>query len=125
MVVLELDQVEIDYCLDCGGIWLDAGELEALLENHEEAERVLKETAAAGQVKKGRRKCPICDKRMEIVTTDTKETVQIDRCRKNHGLWFDRGELEEVIRSFKEGKNEKVIRLLQDMFKQAPEQEGR
>ena len=27
-VILELAGVEIDYCPDCGGIWLDAGELE-------------------------------------------------------------------------------------------------
>ncbi len=31
MITLELQEVEIDYCIDCGGIWLDAGELELLL----------------------------------------------------------------------------------------------
>jgi len=31
MITLELDQVEIDHCTECGGIWLDAGELETLL----------------------------------------------------------------------------------------------
>jgi len=30
MVVLELDRVEVDHCLVCGGLWLDAGELELL-----------------------------------------------------------------------------------------------
>ena len=28
MVVLEIEQVELDHCLSCGGVWLDAGELE-------------------------------------------------------------------------------------------------
>ena len=28
MVILELNQVEIDYCTACKGIWLDSGELE-------------------------------------------------------------------------------------------------
>ena len=28
MITMELTEVEIDHCLDCGGIWLDAGELE-------------------------------------------------------------------------------------------------
>ena len=27
MITLELDDVEIDYCTQCEGIWLDAGEL--------------------------------------------------------------------------------------------------
>ncbi len=31
MIVLELDEVEIDHCISCGGIWLDAGELELLI----------------------------------------------------------------------------------------------
>ena len=33
MIVLELNDVEIDYCLSCKGIWLDTGELELLLES--------------------------------------------------------------------------------------------
>ncbi|MCL4278881.1 MAG: zf-TFIIB domain-containing protein, partial [Ignavibacteriaceae bacterium] len=36
MIVLELEQVEVDYCTNCAGVWLDAGELELLLESHEE-----------------------------------------------------------------------------------------
>ena len=32
MIVLELDEVEVDYCADCRGVWLDSGELELLLE---------------------------------------------------------------------------------------------
>ena len=37
MITLELEDVEIDHCLDCGGIWLDAGELELLLDEPEKA----------------------------------------------------------------------------------------
>ena len=36
MIVLELDDIEIDYCVICAGIWLDAGELELLLEDSKE-----------------------------------------------------------------------------------------
>lgn len=31
MIVMELHNIEADYCVDCGGIWLDEGELELLL----------------------------------------------------------------------------------------------
>ena len=34
MIVMELNEVEIDHCLSCSGIWLDAGELELLLEEY-------------------------------------------------------------------------------------------
>jgi len=30
MIILELDRVETDFCTECGGIWLDSGELELL-----------------------------------------------------------------------------------------------
>ena len=33
MITLELGEVEIDHCTDCGGIWLDSGELDALLDD--------------------------------------------------------------------------------------------
>jgi len=41
MVVLELEQVEIDYCTGCEGVWLDAGELELLLETEQERARLI------------------------------------------------------------------------------------
>jgi len=31
MMVLELNEVEVDFCSRCGGVWLDSGELEAVL----------------------------------------------------------------------------------------------
>jgi len=37
MITLELEEVEIDHCTNCGGIWLDAGELELLLGQPEKA----------------------------------------------------------------------------------------
>ena len=27
MFVLEFEHVEVDYCYECGGVWLDSGEL--------------------------------------------------------------------------------------------------
>ena len=30
LVAFELDGIEIDRCVDCGGVWLDAGELELI-----------------------------------------------------------------------------------------------
>ena len=41
MITCELYEVEIDYCLQCSGIWLDAGELEMLLGDSSLAEQVL------------------------------------------------------------------------------------
>ena len=32
MIVVEHDNVELDYCTDCNGVWFDAGEFQLLLE---------------------------------------------------------------------------------------------
>lgn len=117
MVVLELNQVEIDHCISCRGVWLDRGELELLLESSEERDSLLSSFAVGrrGSREKDRR-CPICLKRMEKVFCGTEKKVLIDKCRKNDGIWFDAGELEEIIRMGSFGKNNKVLNLLKDMF---------
>lgn len=114
MVVLELDQVEIDYCLSCAGIWLDAGELEILMGDAEKARGAL---LSLGKTQKGKRRCPICRKRMDIILAGAERKVEIDSCRKHHGLWFDRGELEEIIKILGESGNQKIIGLLHHMFR--------
>ena len=116
MIVLELDEVEVDYCISCKGIWLDAGELELLLEDSTKKNDFLSSFEKDKTTKEKSRKCPICKKRMENVRYGNETTVLIDRCKKNHGLWFDEGELEEVIHMGSLNKNNRVIMLLKDIF---------
>lgn len=116
MIVLELNQIEIDYCLNCGGIWLDSGELESLLENPQKAEEFIAKAGKAGSSQKAKRKCPICDKRMLEIAIGSDHPVYIDRCPDNHGLWFDRGELEDVIKILEGDNGGKVVNLLREMF---------
>jgi Zn-finger nucleic acid-binding protein len=42
--------------------------------------------------------------------------IIIDRCPRKHGLWFDKGELMQVLKESHEGGTGKVIDLLTDMF---------
>ena len=99
MVVLELDEVEVDHCLTCQGIWLDEGELELLLESGPEKDRVLRSFEPDRDRREKKRKCPICRKKMEkILGSSLDGTTRIDKCRRNHGLWFDKGELREIIK---------------------------
>ncbi len=117
MVVLELNQVEIDYCLECRGIWLDGGELEILLEDPAEVKKMLTEFAAGKESISGKRRCPACRKRMELVTVGHKKKIQVDRCASNHGIWFDRGELDEILNIFDPDRHSKVHNLLKEIFR--------
>ena len=97
MLVLELEGVEVDYCVQCQGIWLDAGELELLLDDAREKERVLTSFVTVSGHREKKRLCPVCLKKMEKVYCGEDRALMIDRCRNGHGLWFDRGELYQIV----------------------------
>ena len=117
MITLELEDVEIDHCLDCGGIWLDAGELELLLDEPDKAKSLLDSFSVVSKCAEEKRKCPICDKKMQkIIVGDSKPALLIDKCRKGDGLWFDKGELHEIFDRAQLDEDNKIQELLADMF---------
>jgi Zn-finger nucleic acid-binding protein len=117
MIILELEQVETDYCSECGGIWLDAGELELLFEDSKQAGRLVKSFEPAGGLEEKKRLCPICLKNMDKVLAGSgTEPVIIDRCAESHGLWFDRGELSGILEKGNFDRERKVIKLLAGIF---------
>ncbi len=114
MIVLELNEVELDYCPSCGGIWLDAGELGLLIEDEKEREMLLSSFQKDTEHHEKPYKCPICRKKMDKVYVGENKDVLIDKCPDNDGLWFDKGELKEVI-SLASEENE-ILKLLNDLF---------
>jgi len=117
MITLELAEVEIDYCGGCGGIWLDAGELELLLENPQKAEQLLNSFKIDRNCAEKRRKCPICLKKMQKIIVGSSDTaLLIDKCARGDGLWFDKGELYEIFSKAQLDEDNKISRLLADMF---------
>ena len=117
MITLELADVEIDHCVGCGGIWLDAGELELLLDDQLYAEQLLKSFQAASNCTEEPRKCPICMKKMKKIVVGPEESAElIDKCGRGDGLWFDKGELSNILKAGSFDKENKVVSLLADMF---------
>jgi Zn-finger nucleic acid-binding protein len=116
LVVLELDQIEIDYCTSCEAIWLDAGELELLLETDEDRNKLINLFKEAEDVKEKNYDCPICGKSMKKYEIGEKGKVVVDKCKKNHGIWFEKGELQKVVELGSVNKENKIINLLKDMF---------
>ncbi|RKY09823.1 MAG: hypothetical protein DRP65_07375 [Planctomycetota bacterium] len=117
MITCQLEEVEVDYCLDCAGIWLDAGELEELLDDTVRAKELLASFKPAKDCTEKPRKCPICLKKMEKILVGPDASAQlIDRCKKGDGLWFDRGELGDILKLGSFDEQGKVQKLLADMF---------
>ena len=117
MITLELEDVEIDYCTNCGGIWLDAGELELLLNETDKAKGLLDSFRIDSESDEKIRKCPICDKKMQkVVVGSSKPVLLIDKCRRGDGLWFDKGELQDIFDRAELDKDNKIQKLLSDIF---------
>lgn len=117
MVTLELTDVEVDYCTNCGGIWLDAGELELLLGDPVQARGLLDSFERSSSSTERPRKCPICGKSMEKVAVGRSDPpLLIDNCRRGHGLWFDRGELQDILARARLDEGNRIRQLLADIF---------
>lgn len=87
--------MEVDFCHRCRGLWLDAGELEALAGTGDSALlRSMRDQP--GQPTRPRHLCPRCDRALiefSLPGTD----LRLDRCPRHHGLWFDADELRQVL----------------------------
>lgn len=124
MIILELNKVEIDYCPNCSGIWLDEGELELLYsidETKDELKKLFKQTTS---LRENSYKCPICRKRMIKIQFNNSDLV-LDRCTQNHGIWFDKDELEKILTIKSNSSSEKILSLLKEMFTYNKSQEAK
>ena len=102
------EQVEIDRCLKCQGLFFDPGEVETILDGIEQkAESVdhrqlltliESETPTEDFETVSYVPCPDCQKLMNRRSFGQKSGVIIDSCHE-HGLWLDGGELRRLIRA--------------------------
>ena len=102
MIVVEYEQIELDVCASCKGVWFDAEELELLLGSLELPGEKLVHARAAKSAERPRR-CPHCRRKMEKVLMGPSpgQGQVIDTCKRGHGLWFDGGELDAIIHGLK------------------------
>ena len=52
----------------------------------------------------------------KVIVGSSKPTLLIDKCRKADGLWFDKGELHDIFERANLDKDNKIQKLLTDMF---------
>ena len=123
MMVVEHRRIELDFCLKCSGVWLDSGELELLISVLQSEGAGLRPDELLAPEKaetKAKRRCTICGRKMEKVWLGRENRVLIDRCPIGHGLWFDAGELQKVLREMCPPGSpaaQDVVTFLGDAFK--------
>jgi Zn-finger nucleic acid-binding protein len=127
MVVVEHSKIELDYCTNCHGVWFDAGELELLLESMalESLGLLLSDVLSAPEAESAekKRKCPICGQKMKKTTIGQQPEILIDVCRRGDGLWFDGGEVHQLVAQLTQkgdkqmGGKQRMLTFLGDTFK--------
>jgi Zn-finger nucleic acid-binding protein len=128
MIVVEHKKIELDYCPKCYGVWFDSGELELFLDslNLESRDQFFSNMLNAPEAKtpEKKRRCPICAQRMKKVLVGKKPNILVDVCQRSDGLWFDGGEVGELIKQLpgktakKPGSHHQVGAFLREVFKE-------
>lgn len=83
-----VNDVHLDVCPKCDGVWMDFGELQSISGNRV-TEHELKYRGNTGRI------CQSCGKK---VTEADLHAVVVDRC--DCGIFFDRGEMHKIIGSY-------------------------
>jgi len=90
--------IEVDRCPDCGGMWLDYGEI------HDLEDTVWDKKSHKGSLMfrsfDGKLACPKCEGRMQRFNYRAYH-MELDFCEHEHGIWLDAGEEKRVIELMK------------------------
>jgi hypothetical protein len=125
-LIVEYNRIELDYCPGCGGVWFDSGELERLMEaarlgNHRS---YLSDVAGAPEAASSekKRRCPICRHKMKKTYIDEDKKILVDICHVGDGIWFDGGEVSNLVKELaakSPGKaaSKDVLAFVGEMFK--------
>jgi Zn-finger nucleic acid-binding protein len=126
MIDVEHNRIELDYCINCQGVWFDSEELELLMETMGLEESSLTLSNVIGfpeaETSEQKRRCPICGQRMGKATIGREPKVLVDVCRQGDGLWFDGGEVSQLIKQLikkpqkKKDSQQQVITFLGEVF---------
>jgi Zn-finger nucleic acid-binding protein len=89
LVTEQMNNIEVDRCPQCHGLWLDHDELDQLEATAASTEEERRATVMYGE-NPSELKCPVCGKAMTSFDYRA-HAVQLDTCEE-HGWWLDAGE---------------------------------
>lgn len=103
---VEYDGQKIEACPNCQGEWLSAGELQKIVEHHDEVftpeeiaslDALNKEIFTSEKDDHDELNCPACETvRMEHFNYADTSGIILHKCAECNGVWMDKAELEKV-----------------------------
>jgi Zn-finger nucleic acid-binding protein len=128
LIIVEHQQIELDWCPACKGLWFDADELDLFAESSGrtlDLAAIALASAASGTHLQ--RSCPRCRKRMEVRDLDLFPPLTVDLCPQGHGIWLDHGELGQLLSELPQSATapaQDVVSFLGEVFRPADESAG-
>lgn len=109
----------ISYCKKCKGMWIDSFTFENIKNYESPFGQIINinlwKEAENKTVEKSEKKCPQCLKNMAKIKYGD-SNVFLEICKDCKGIWFDRGELEKVIKYIEETiDNETIKKLFEEL----------
>lgn len=103
----KLGDIEVDFCKECGGLWLDRGELERIVRTTRNAPDVVKVLhrkliplpTAAPQPSDLTESCPVCAR--ATMREIALGALRVDYCTDCEGIFLDKGELDDAMERVK------------------------
>jgi len=96
-VAFFVQQVEVDRCSSCNGIWFDEQELVHLLTEDARQLTPLREGEEKAELDARRGGCPRDNSSLLRVYSSLNRSVIVDACPQCRGIWLDGGEFEKLL----------------------------
>lgn len=99
MVPKMVEDVEVDLCPSCRGLWLDRDEIRQLAEKSDESllelrEAVAEQDAAQPAPSTVSPPCPACGGKLTLAVLGS---IYVEHCSACDGIYLDRGELDKAM----------------------------
>lgn len=99
MIPKMVEDVEVDYCPACRGLWLDRDEIRRLASKSEETLAELRELVGEAASEQPARStvnppCPACGGKLTLAVFGS---IYMEHCSACDGIYLDRGELDKAM----------------------------
>jgi Zn-finger nucleic acid-binding protein len=117
------ENVEVDQCTECQGVWLDHGEIKTIVDtvqatfSNQLVQEVLQSASSSipDAEKTSIEQCPKCNQNTTPLNFNYSSGVIVDVCPAGHGIWLDQGEIEKIQAQMEHWNSE--LPLLKEKWK--------
>lgn len=106
------NNVEVDFCPKCLGMWFDEDELRMVKDNKDKSLNWLDidlwRDRSRFEVFHTNRYCPDCRVGLSEIKYDESK-IKIDFCKKCQGVWLDRGEFKQIMNYLKQKSDYEIL----------------